>query len=68
MVRNDLMRFHVANGIKGGAGNIVRMQADAVQLSDAPFANRNKVRAYQYSFRVSRVQSRGDDEVFFHFS
>lgn len=68
MRRADATRFHVLVGTKGGAGNVCRFQADNVNYTDVPFANRNKIRAFNYSFRCARISGDGNDECFLHFS
>jgi hypothetical protein len=65
--REDTTRFHVAVGRKGGAANTVRLQADNANLTAVPFANRQKIRAYDHQLRLARKSSIGDDELFVHF-
>lgn len=67
MRREDTSRFHVAVGVRGGTGNIVRIQANRTSYTGAPFANRNKIRAHNYGFRAARVSGAGDDEFMMHF-
>jgi hypothetical protein len=68
MRREDTTRFHVAVGRRGGTGNIVRVQANNVNIKDAPFANRNKIRAYDYQFHLAKVSGAGNDECSFVFA
>lgn len=65
--REDTTRFHVAVGAKGGAANTVRLQADRANITAAPFANRNRIRAYDHQLRLARKTALGDDELFVHF-
>jgi hypothetical protein len=67
MRREDTTKFHVAIGIRGGVGNIVRLRADRASLTNVPFANRNNIRAYDHQMRLARVSSAGDDELYVHF-
>jgi hypothetical protein len=61
-------RVHVAVGIRGGAGNIVRVQGDCAMYDTSPtFSNRNNIRAYAFSFGLQRVSDAGNDEVSFTF-
>lgn len=62
MRREDVSRFHVAVGRRGGAGNIVRINANRTSYTGAAFANRNRLRAHNYGFRAARVSGAGDDE------
>lgn len=66
--REDATRFHVAVGVRGGVGNIARIQADNVNYSDSAYATRNSVNSFQYNFRAARLTLDGNNECFFHFS
>lgn len=65
--REDTTRFHVSVGRKGGPANTVRLQADSANLTAVPFANRQRIRAYDHQMRLARKSAVGDDELFVHF-
>jgi hypothetical protein len=68
MRRGESTRLHFLAGKRGGVGNLARFQADSAQYTAAPLTVRNKIRAYDMAFRLSKVSDQGDDEFFFHFS
>lgn len=68
MRREDQTKFGVAVGVRGGAGNLIYLTARRASYTGAPFANRNKIRAHNYGFRLARVSGVGDDEYSFEFA
>lgn len=67
MRREEITRLHVRGGVRGGTGNLWRFQADSAQITGANYTNRNKVRAHDLQFSLSRFSDAGNDEFFFHF-
>lgn len=68
MRNSDLVRVALRIGQAAGAGNLVRIQANAAQYDKNDYKDRTNIRTWDLELMLNAVSAIGNDEFFLHFA